>query len=87
MALLIKADGTSQEVEVPKEDRIDFYQKCVGGYYEIVRLPDDPVHILLVNEEGLLKRPVLFSNMKAIRLTGLPIVGDALLVKIPEEFD
>jgi len=85
MALLIKADGTSQDVQVPTENRLEFYQKAVGCYIEKVNLPQQATHCMLVNEEGLLNS--LPINNRASQLADRHIVGDVLIVKTPEEFD
>lgn len=86
MARIIKVDGTEETVEVPPADgdRLSFLQKAVGGYIEMVRLRDRKT-VMLVNEEGLIHRLPL--NPMASVLAGKAIVGDAVIVRVPQEFD
>ena len=86
MATLLYTDGGRQEV-TPRRGRtfsLTELQTYVGGYIELVRVSGD--RLLVVNEEGLLRR--LQPNMLATSIagTGCFIVGDALLCK-PEEID
>jgi len=54
-------------------------QQCVGGYIQTVPVVGRPDLIMLVNEDGRLKR--LAANLEASRLAGQAIVGRALLVR------
>lgn len=87
MAQLLKADGNVENV-TPKNGfkfSLDEMQKAVGGYIELVYLPDG---ILVVNEEG--KVHGLPVNMLATDLVQQErgafdvIVGDALLCDMSE---
>jgi len=85
-SLLLRADGTSEEV-YPKGAKwtLDELQAHVGGFIEPVSrtsLPSD--QILLVNEEGLLER--LLPNRHASLVAQRPIVGDALIIPA-EQFE
>lgn len=85
-ATIIKADGTSTEIE-PKNGTdfsLNELQSIVGGYIEVCDTVSDD-HILVIDEEGKLKgKPIndvatvaykyAFSNGKLIDA----IVGDAL---------
>lgn len=74
-ATLYKTSG--EETEVSPEGgtfTLDELQKFVGGYIELVPLPEGMV--LVVNEEGLLRS--LPKNDTASFLAGRIIVGDAV---------
>ena len=78
MAQIIRADGSVEEVEMPKKDGLPFMQQVVGGYIEIVRIPDG--RLMVLNEEGkLLRLPLntkataLYNNLNDV------IVGDVLV--------
>lgn len=75
----LKADTTVEAIR--PDNGTDFslkeLQGYVGGYIEIVRLPNN--YILVVDEEGELKQKKL--NKKASELAGQPIVGDVVLCK------
>lgn len=75
----LKADTTVEAIR--PDNGTDFscreLQGYVGGYIEIVRLPNN--YILVVDEEGRLKNKKL--NKKATELAGQPIVGDVVLCK------
>jgi len=89
MALLVRVDGTTENVMVPKDDTsLEFLQKAVGGYIEMVPVINPEVAAsgltnLFCDEEGKLKnKPV---NEKATLMAGRdrlpcidPICGDAL---------
>ncbi len=85
MATLIRPDGTQEEVK-PKRGRrytLEELQGYVGGYIELVRLPDD--RLMVINEDG--KRLQLPVNHAATEMAGRRIsrhdmvVGNALVVK------
>jgi len=85
-SLLVRVDGTSQEV-YPKGEKwsLDELQTHVGGFIEPVygtSLPSDQV--FLVNEEGLLEH--LLPNRHASLLAKRAIVGDVLIVPA-EQFE
>jgi hypothetical protein len=75
----LKADTTVEAIRPDNGTDFSFkeLQGYVGGYIEIVRLPNN--YILVVDEEGLLKQKKL--NKKASELAGQPIVGDVVLCK------
>lgn len=80
---LLTADGT-QEPIAPGDNRRTFkleeMQKAVGGYIEVVSVYLDPNHLLIVDEEGLLKHLPL--NHIATLLAGRAIVGPAMLIPV-----
>lgn len=85
MAMLLRTDGTTQTLEMPasltRAERLKLMQDTVGGWIEVVRLPDGK--LLVVDEEGKLRDKPYNEAATAIaapRLTGDFIVGDALLV-------
>lgn len=75
----LKADTTVEAIRPDNSTDFSFkeLQGYVGGYIEIVRLPNN--YILVVDEEGVLKQKKL--NKKASELAGQPIVGDVVLCK------
>lgn len=79
MAKLLHQDGTEEEIQ--PQNGTDFslheLQGYVGGYIEIVHLPDGD--IMVVDDEGLFKN--YFVNEKASLLAGQAIVGDAVVCK------
>lgn len=77
MAKLIKTSGKITEVSV---ETLAEKQKAVGGWIELVYIPDNKV--LIVNEEGLLLN--LPYNRVASELSNTLIVGDVLLVENSE---
>jgi len=81
MATIIRVNGTTEEVEMDKEDGLLQMQKIVGGYIEAV--PVDGGY-LIVNEDG--RREGLSRNSKACDLYGGLIVGDVLFCT-SEEFE
>lgn len=78
MARIIKTDGT--EIFIEPNNGTDFslkeLQDIVGGYIEIVRLPN---FLVVANEEGLLLE--LEPNTIASLMAGTMIVGDVLICK------
>ena len=73
MAKHIKTNGTLKDLP---DAELETLQTAVGGYIEVIHLKNG--QDMIVNEEGLLhKLPV---NLKATRLAGYPIVGDAVLL-------
>ena len=88
MAMIIKEDGTEQLVEVPKKGRLEWYQKQVGGYIELVAIKHDNYSYIVIDEEGKLKSKK--ENKIATRLANgflLPndyICGTVVLIKAKE---
>ena len=83
MNYLFKTDGTSEKA-LPANGTdytLEELQGMVGGLIEVVRVPNKPSMILIVNEEGLLHN--LPPNPMATGIAGQPIVGDA--VYCPDE--
>lgn len=76
MAKIIKADGM-EIATMPKNGKdfkLEELQPIVGGYIEIVYLPN---RFMVVNEEGkLMGLPI---NEKASIIAGETIVGDVLI--------
>jgi len=54
-------------------------QEAVGGYIELVPFPARPDMVMVVDEEGLIKRKLV--NHVASSLAGQPIVGTALVIE------
>jgi hypothetical protein len=95
MALIIRADGSEEKLELSELnpiDRLKELQSSVGGYIEEVHLGEG--RILYVNEEGLLKG--LKTNFRATEIVkehapqylftpNARIVGDVVLCE-PEDF-
>jgi len=78
MAEFIPIQGDIQYVEPAntRDFQLEELQKFVGGYFELVRCPMHPQHVLVVDEEGLVKdKPV---NVEASILAMESIRGDAL---------
>lgn len=74
-AQLIKANGEKITI-TPKngEDfKLDELQSLVGGYIEIVTMYG---HIMVVDEEGLLKHKP-YNNVASV-ISGRPLVGDVV---------
>ena len=78
MATIIRTNGKKEDVR-PKNGTdftIEELREIVGGYIEIVRLPDN--RIMVVNEEGKLYN--LPKNVQATHIYGYEvIVGDVLV--------
>lgn len=66
MANIIKPDGSEQLIEVPAENRLEWYQKQVGGYIELVPIVHEKYSYLVIDEEGKLKNKK--KNSSATRL-------------------
>ena len=88
MALLVKVDGSKQELDVPKEDRLNFLQKQVGGYIEILPMRSERFTAIVINEEGKLqnlpRNQTATELMQGMLFQGDFIVGDALLCEAHE---
>ena len=53
MALIIRMDGSKEEVEVPAEDRLKFYQDIVGGYIDALPYRSGSDYAsMIINDEG-----------------------------------
>ena len=83
MALLVKVDGTTQELEVPKQGALRFLQSLVGGYIEFAPCKHPDYEGIICDEEGKLKsKPI---NQLATKMADcLPfdaLVGDVLFFK------
>lgn len=79
MAVLIESNGDHEWVEPSEgsEFSLKELQGYVDGYIELVYLANGK--ILVVNEEGLLKRLPL--NNKASLLARQPIVGNVVMIE------
>jgi hypothetical protein len=70
----LSINGTEEEMQ---DTSLESMQKTVGGYIEIVYLPDG--RMMVVDEEGLLKNKDL--NIVASQLAGQQIVGDVIIAE------
>lgn len=77
MDMIIKTTGETITFPYKKFYELEELQEIVGGYIELVYLPND--EIMVVNEEGLLYN--LPYNPKASNYANRPIVGDVLICK------
>ena len=78
--IAVAPGGVMELVELPDSEQAQLraVQRILGGYMEVVRVPQAPV-LMLVNEDGMAEH--LPSNLVASILSGgLPIVGSVLLV-------
>lgn len=85
LGLLIPADDDRliEALAIARDDELAQIQAAVGGYVEAVFIrPGDLRCVMLMNEEGLLQR--LRPNVRATRLAQRAIVGDVLLVGVPD---
>ena len=83
MALLVKVDGTHEDIEVPATGSLEFLQKTVGGYIEMAPCHAADYAGVICDEEGKLKsKPI---NKTATLLAGLypddVLVGDVIFFK------
>ena len=74
MAKIIRTNGKMEDLT---DVSLESLQAGVGGWIEIVRLPNG--QDMVVNEEGLIHG--LPQNLTASRLAGQPLVGDCILCK------
>ena len=74
-AVLVKPDGTTQPVQVRN---LKDMQKYVGGYIIPYRLPYKTDFVILVDEDGLLKRLPVNEQMREFFDIG--VVGNALII-------
>ena len=83
MALIVKVDGSTEEVVVPTDNALPMLQKIVGGYIEFAPVKHPQFDEVMVNEEG--KCIGLELNVKATTMAGWGgrdvIVGDCMFVK------
>ena len=85
MAMIVKADSTEQLIEVPKENQLEWLQKKVGGYIEMISIMHEKYSYMIIDEEGKLKNKK--KNNVASRVAFgmiLPtdyVVGTAILIK------
>lgn len=79
MVRLIRTNGIVEEVAPKNGNKFELkeLQDYVGGYIEVVQIPEDNSLIAIVNEEGLLKR--LPYNSAANLMFGLELVGDIII--------
>jgi len=76
MKKIIKIDGTEKDIEGEDQLSLEFMQKTVGGYIEIVPSADRQL-LIVVDEEGQLKQKLY--NRKASTIAGQTIVGDVIV--------
>ncbi len=84
MAFLVNPDGTTEDITLPEEDRLEFMQEMVGGYIEAIQCSHGNYSVALVNEEGIMFG--MEPNLVASKVIGQPIVGPALFLN-DEEWD
>ena len=79
MVRLLRANGMVEEISPKNGKKFELkeLQEYVGGYIEVVQVPEDGFLIAIVNEEGLLKR--LPFNSAANIMFGLELVGDIII--------
>jgi hypothetical protein len=87
MATIIRADGTIENMTTKKKNpSLAELQTAVGGYIEIVTLPNNK--LLVVDEEGKLKNRPINSKATAVMTRAFGhvdvIVGDAVLCDASE---
>lgn len=80
MPKIFRADGSVEDM--PKKPTLAQLQKAVGGYIEMVRIPDSAQY-LYVNEEGRVHG--LPPNLQATALALQNIVGDVVLMRRGDE--
>jgi hypothetical protein len=74
---VLKTDNTQEDITVKEEGLLETLQGIVGGYIEVIRL--DPDSIMVVNEEGWLKKlPLNFKASK--QLGGHIILGNVVVI-------
>ena len=82
----IKTDGTIEEIDLTSRDgdgdRLKQMQDAVGGWIELLYINTKKNEVMVVNEEGLLRR--LPVNRRASKIAGQPIRGDVLFGKATE---
>lgn len=76
-ALLIKAEGDAQILNLPESDSLSVLQESVGGWIDVVRHRSFGI-VAYVNDEGLIHG--LRPNVSATLLFGQLLVGDVVLV-------
>jgi hypothetical protein len=84
MGWLMTVDGDIEE-RFPESGnfwRLEELQLAVDGYIEIVRMPGAPEYLVVVDEEGKLKKKPV--NFRASSAAGQLIVGNALVVNEQE---
>jgi len=75
-AYILKADGTREDLD--HRPNLEEAQKIVGGWVEYAHC-HNPSRLLVVDEEGLLKRKAF--NKEATGMYGRTIVGDAIVLE------
>lgn len=77
-AYILYTDGTKKELE--HQPTLKEAQEIVGGYIELVPVTFDKNKILVVNEEGIIKK--LPYNQEASEMfIYSPIVGNAIVLE------
>lgn len=89
LAVMIRADGTVETVEVGEEITLHRLQELVGGYIETVspRFPVSDKLVMLCDEEGKLKeKPVNdLASACAYLLAGDYLVGDVIILSVDRD--
>ena len=81
MAMILAADGNNHLDGTTVGTTLTDLQKAVGGYIELVYLPNSD-KLLVVDEEGLMKDYPI--NQEASLLARQPIVGDVVVANRDE---
>jgi len=84
MAKILRANGDREDIEPMGENgklTLEQLQKVVGGWVEVVVVPDCH-NLLIVDEDGKLKN--LPVNVTASKVAQTVIVGDVVLCSIVE---
>ena len=79
--VLLKADGTREDLRPEKKPTLKQMQAWVGGYIEVIRAGirfQGEAAVLVVNEEGRMHG--LPPNKQATFHFGFPIVGDVFVL-------
>lgn len=79
MAMLIRADGTTDEILPGKKLSLEQMQKLVGGYIQVCATADG--RRMVVDEDGKVKgKPFnLLATQLYVYGTQVPIVGDVVV--------
>ena len=89
LAVMIRADGTVETVDVGEEITLRRLQELVGGYIETVspRFPVSDELVMLCDEEGKLKEMPMneLASACAYLLEGDCLAGDVIILSVDHE--
>jgi hypothetical protein len=80
--IVVKTNGDIAHIKFKKKPKLEELQKLVGGYIEMVSVPyleDQGDYVVIVNEEGLVRRLPLNYNMQT--LFGGILYGDVVIME------